>query len=151
MDIQWQYKLGRGVVYVLCHYGMAVWQILVIFCRWVTSPIVQLSVQWSGTSYSSSPLGMVWTLGAMRSTHVYTMAVQAGSKGCLCIVPLWNGAKQVMIKVGDLYGLVDNKMVYLSSHWMSILKYRRYCLEVSRPILLVVATCCHREVIVINY
>ena len=24
MDIQWQYKRGRGVVYVLCHYGMAV-------------------------------------------------------------------------------------------------------------------------------
>ena len=35
-----------------------------------------------------------------------------------------HGAKQVMIKVGDLYGLVDNKMLYLSSHWMSILKYR---------------------------
>ena len=25
MDIQWQYKRGRGVVYVLRHYGMAVW------------------------------------------------------------------------------------------------------------------------------
>ena len=104
------------------------------------------------------------------------MAVQAGSKGCLCIVPLWNGclgsgsslgpwyivddyviystlheAKQVMIKVGDLYGLVDNKMVYLSSHWMGILKYRRYCLEVSRPKLWVVATYCHGAVTVINY
>ena len=78
--------------------------------------------------------------GAMRSPHGYTMAVQAGSRGRLCLVPLWNGclgsglhqeiwyvvdrnvinsalhgAKQVVIKVGDLYGLVDNKMVYLSS------------------------------------
>ena len=44
-----------------------------------------------------------------------------------------HGAKQVVVKVGDLYGLVDNKMVYLSIHWMSLLKYRRYCLEVSRP------------------
>ena len=26
-----------------------------------------------------------------------------------------HGTKQVMIKVGDLYGLVDNKMVYLFS------------------------------------
>ena len=26
-----------------------------------------------------------------------------------------HGAKQVMVKVGDMYGLVDNKMVYLSS------------------------------------
>ena len=26
-----------------------------------------------------------------------------------------HGAKQVVVKVGDLYGLVDNKMVYLSS------------------------------------
>ena len=25
-----------------------------------------------------------------------------------------HGAKQVVVKVGDLYGLVDNKMVYLS-------------------------------------
>ena len=60
-------------------------------------------------------------------------------------------AKQVMIKVGDMYGLVDNKMVYLSSHWMSIRKYRRYCLEFSRPKLRVVATNCHGAVIVINY
>ena len=37
-----------------------------------------------------------------------------------------HGAKQVVVEVGDLYGLVDNKMVYLSSHWMSIFKYRRY-------------------------
>ena len=36
-----------------------------------------------------------------------------------------HGAKQVLIKFGDLYGLVDNKMVYLSSQWMSIIKYRQ--------------------------
>ena len=62
-----------------------------------------------------------------------------------------HGAKKVMIKVGDLYGLVDNKMVYLYSHCMSIFKYCRYCLEVSRPKLWVVATYCHGAVIVINY
>ena len=61
------------------------------------------------------------------------------------------GENQMVVKVGDLYGLVDNKMVYLSSHWMSILKYRRYCLEFSRSKLWVVATYCHRAVIVINY
>ena len=42
-----------------------------------------------------------------------------------------HGAKQVVVKVVDLYGLVDNKMVYLYSQWMSILKYRRYFLKVS--------------------
>ena len=62
-----------------------------------------------------------------------------------------HGAKQVVVKVGDLYGLVDNKMVYLSIQWMSILKYRRYCLEVSRSKLWVIATYCHGAVIVINY
>ena len=62
-----------------------------------------------------------------------------------------HGAKQVVVKVGYLYGLVANKMVYLSSQWMSILKYRRYCLEVSRSKLWVIATYCHRAVIVINY
>ena len=62
-----------------------------------------------------------------------------------------HGAKQVVVKVGDMYGFVDNKMVYLSSQWMSILKYRRYCLEVSRSKLWVVATYCHGAVIVINY
>ena len=41
------------------------------------------------------------------------------------------GVKQVVIKVGDLYGLVDNNMVYMSSQWMSIIKYRQYCLKVS--------------------
>ena len=62
-----------------------------------------------------------------------------------------HGANKLVIKVGDLYGLVDNKMVYLSSQWMSILKYRRYCLEVSRSKLWVIATDCHRAVIVIDY
>ena len=62
-----------------------------------------------------------------------------------------HGAKKVVVKVGDLYGLMDNKMVYLSSQWMSILKYRRYCLEVSSSKLWVIATDCHRVVIVINY
>ena len=42
-----------------------------------------------------------------------------------------HGAKEVVIKVVDLYSLVDNKMVYLSSQLMSILNYRRYCLKVS--------------------
>ena len=42
-----------------------------------------------------------------------------------------NGAKKVVIKVGDLYGLVDNKMLYFSSQRMSILKYRQYYLKVS--------------------
>ena len=62
-----------------------------------------------------------------------------------------HGAKQVVVKVGDLYGLVDNKMVYLSRQWMGILKYRRYFLEVSRYKLWVIAINCHRAVIVINY
>ena len=42
-----------------------------------------------------------------------------------------HGENKVVIKVGYLYGLVDNKMVYMSSQWMSILKYRRYFLKVS--------------------
>ena len=62
-----------------------------------------------------------------------------------------HGANHVVVKVGYLYGLVDNKMVYLSSQWMSILKYRRCCLEVSRSKLWVIATDCYRAVIVINY
>ena len=62
-----------------------------------------------------------------------------------------HGAKQVVIKVWDLYGLVDNKMVYLSRQWMNILKYRQYCLEVSRSKLWIIATYCHRAVIVMNY
>ena len=56
----------------------------------------------------------------------------------------------MVVKVRDLYGLVDNKMVYLSSQWISILKYRQYCLEVSRYKLWVVATYCHGAVIVIH-
>ena len=59
-------------------------------------------------------------------------------------------ANQVVVKVGDLYGLVNNKMVYLSRQWMGILKYLRYCLEVSRSKLWVIATDCCRAVIVIN-
>ena len=55
-----------------------------------------------------------------------------------------HGTKKVAVKVGDLYGLVDNKMVYLSSQWMSILKYRQYFLEVSTSKLWVIATDCHR-------
>ena len=62
-----------------------------------------------------------------------------------------HGVNQVVVKIGDLYGLVDNKMIYLSSHWMIILKYRRYCLEVSRSKLWVIATYCHGAVIVISY
>ena len=61
-----------------------------------------------------------------------------------------HGAKQVVVKVGDMCGLVDNKIVYLSSQWMSILKYRLYCLEVSRSKLWVISTDCNRRVIVIN-
>ena len=60
------------------------------------------------------------------------------------------GAKQVVIKVGDLYGLVDNKMVYLSSRWMSILKHLRYCLKVSRSKFWVIATDCQKAFISIN-
>ena len=97
MDIQCHYKRGQRVVYVLCHYGMAV----------VVRGLHQ----------------KLWNV--VDDYVIYSTLHQA---------------KQVMIKVGYLYGLVDNNMVYLSSHWMSILKYRRYCIEVSRPKLLVVAT-----------
>ena len=62
-----------------------------------------------------------------------------------------HGAKQVVVKVGYMYGLVDNKMVYLSIKWMGILKYHQYCLEFSRSKLWFIATDCHRAVIVINY
>ena len=67
------------------------------------------------------------------------------------IYSVLHGAKQVVVKVGDMYGLVDNKMVYLSSHWLSIFKYHQYCLEVSIPKLWVIATYFHGAVIVINY
>ena len=72
MDIQWQYKRGRGVVYVLCHYGMAV-----------------------------LGRGLHWEPGYIIDGYVIYSAL--------------HGAKQVVVKVGDLYGLVDNEMVYLSS------------------------------------
>ena len=71
MDIQWQYKRGRGVVYVLCHYGMAV-----------------------------LGHGLHRELWYIVDDYVIYSAL--------------HGAKQVVVKVGDLYGLVDNKMVYMS-------------------------------------
>ena len=108
MGIQWQYKWCRGVVYVLCHYGMDV-----------------------------LGRGLHQELWYIVDDYVIYSAL--------------HGEKQVMVKVGDLYGLVDNKMVYLSSNCTSILKYRRYCLEVSRSKLWVIATYCHGSVIVINY
>ena len=108
MEVQWQYNRIQGVVYVMCHYGMAV-------CG----------------------QGLHQELWYVVDGNVIDSAL--------------HGAKQVVVKVGDLYGLVDNKMVYLSSQWMSILKYRRYCLEVYRSKLWVIATDCHRAVIVINY
>ena len=72
MDIQWQYKRGQWVVYVSCHYGMAV-------------------------------LG--WCLHQELRYIVDDYVIYSAL----------HGAKQVVVKVGDLYGLVDNKMVYLSS------------------------------------
>ena len=72
MDIQWQYKRGRGVVYVLCHYGMAV-----------------------------LGRGIHQELRYIVDDYVIYSAL--------------HGAKQVVVKVGDMYGLVDNEMVYLSS------------------------------------
>ena len=107
MDVQCQYKRGQGVIYVMCHYGMAV-------------------VGW----------GFHQELWYVVDSNFIDSAL--------------HGSKQVVIKVGDLYGLVDNKMVYLSSQWMSILKYRQYCLELSRSKLWVIATDCHRAFIVIN-
>ena len=80
MDVQWQYKRGQGVVYVMCHCGMAVW-------GWV-----------------------------LHRELCYIVDVNVNNSAL-------HGSKQVAIKVGDLYGLVDNKMLYLSSQWMSILKY----------------------------
>ena len=107
MDLQWQYKRGQGVVYVMFHYGMAVWG---------------------------------------QGLHQERWYVVDGN----IINSALNGSKQLVIKVGDLYGLVDNNMVYLSSQGMSILKYRQYCLEISRSKLWFIATDCHSEVIVIN-
>ena len=72
MDVQWQYKMGKGVIYVMCHYGMA-----------------------------------VWVRGLHRELWyvVYDNVINSAL----------HGAKQVVVKVGGMYGLVDNKMVYLSS------------------------------------
>ena len=72
MDIQWQDKWGRGVVYVLFHYGMAV----------------------LGRGLHQEPWYIVDDYVIYSALH---------------------GAKQVVVKGGDLYGLVDNEMVYLSS------------------------------------
>ena len=108
MDVQCQYKRGRGVVYVMCHYGMTVW------CR-----------------------GLHQEIWYVVDGNVINSAL--------------HGGKQVVVKVGDIYGLVDTKMVYLSCQCMSILKCRRYYLEVSRSKLWVIATDCHRAFIVINY
>ena len=72
MDVQWQYKWGQGVVYVMCHYGMAVWG---------------------------------------QGIHQELWYVVDGN----FVDSALHGSKQVVIKVGDLYGLVDNKIVYLSS------------------------------------
>ena len=82
MDVQWQYTWGQGVVYVMCHYGMAVWG---------------------------------------RGLHQELWYVIDGN----VIKSALHGAKQVVITVGDMYGLGDNKLVYLNSQWMIILKYRR--------------------------
>ena len=72
MDVQWQYKRGQWVIYVLSHYGMAV-----------------------------VGRGLHQELCYVVDDYVIYSAL--------------HGAKQVVVKVGDLYGLVDNKMVYLSS------------------------------------
>ena len=72
MDVQWLYKRGQGVIYVMCHYGMAVW-------GW----------------------GLHQELWYVVDDNVINSALH------------W--ANQVVTKVEDLYGLVDNKMVYLSS------------------------------------
>ena len=82
MDVKWQYNRVQGVIYFMCHFGMAVWG-----------------------------QGIHQELWYAVDDNVINYA--------------FHRAKQVVVKVGDLYGLVDNKMVYLSSQWMSILKYRR--------------------------
>ena len=107
-----------------------------------------MDVKWQykrgqGVSYVMCHYGMaVWG----RGIHQELWYVVDGN----VIYSALHGAKQVVVKVGDLYGLVDSKMVYLSSEWMSILKSLRYCLEVSRSKFWVIATDCHRAVIVIN-
>ena len=69
---KWQYKRGQGVVYVLCHYGMAF-------------------------------------LGRVLHQELWYIVDDYVVHSAL------HGAKQVVVKVGDLYGLVDKNMVYLSS------------------------------------
>ena len=71
MDLQCQYKRGQRVIYVLCHYGMAV-------------------------------------VGRGLHQELWNVVVD------YVIYSAFHGAKQVVVKVGDMYGLVDNKMVYLS-------------------------------------
>ena len=73
MDVQFQYKRGQWVIYVMCHYGMAV-------------------------------------VGRGRHQELWYVVDDN------VIYSEFNGAKQVVVKVGDLYGLVDNNMVYLPSH-----------------------------------
>ena len=72
MDVKWQYKRGQRVVYVICHYGMAVW-------GW----------------------GIHQELWYVVDGNVVNSAL--------------HGAKQVVFNVGDLYGLVDNKIIYVQS------------------------------------
>ena len=72
MYVQCQYKLGQGVIHVVCHYGMAVWGRILHQELWY-----------------------------VVDDNVINSAL--------------HGAKQVVVKIGDLYGLADNKMVYLSS------------------------------------
>ena len=72
MDVQWQYKRSQWVIYVLCHYRMAV-----------------------------VGRGLHQELWYVVDDYVIYSAL--------------NGAKQVVVKVGYLYGLVDKNMVYLSS------------------------------------
>ena len=72
MDVQWQYKRGQRVIYVLCHYGMAV-----------------------------LGRGLHQELWYVVDYYVIYSAL--------------HGVKQVVVKVGDMYGLVDNKIVSLSS------------------------------------
>ena len=108
MDVQWQYRRGQGVVYVMFHYGMAVWG-----------------------------QGLHWELWYVVDANTIKSAL--------------HGAKQVVIKVGDMYALVDNQMVNQSSQWMIILKYRRLFVKVYLSKFWFIATDCHRAVIVINY
>ena len=65
MDVKWQYKRGQVVIYVMCHYGMAVWG---------------------------------------RGLHQELWYVADGN----FINSALHGAKQVVVKFGDLYGLLDN-------------------------------------------